>query len=89
MSSPLLPLRWYFPRSITILINQGNTPLNVFPSKNAFKYEEVFGRYRRVNADEAPCGRVLFCLFSSIDHHRVDPLFATASNIVQIWDESK
>ncbi|KAG2159296.1 WD40 repeat-like protein [Suillus bovinus] len=27
--------------------------------------------------------------FNSIDHHRSDPLFATASNIVQIWDETK
>ncbi|KAG8216075.1 WD40 repeat-like protein [Butyriboletus roseoflavus] len=27
--------------------------------------------------------------FNSIDHHRVDPLFATASNVVQIWDENK
>lgn len=26
---------------------------------------------------------------SAIDHHRSDRLFATASNIVQIWDESK
>ena len=30
-----------------------------------------------------------FFLLSSIDHHRTDPVFATASNIVQIWDESK
>lgn len=27
--------------------------------------------------------------FNSIDHHRSDPLFTTASNIVQIWDETK
>lgn len=27
--------------------------------------------------------------FNSIDHHRSDPLFAAASNIVQIWDETK
>ncbi|KAI0791559.1 WD40 repeat-like protein [Irpex lacteus] len=27
--------------------------------------------------------------FSSIDHHRADPLFATASSIVQVWDENK
>ncbi|CAK5274794.1 unnamed protein product [Mycena citricolor] len=27
--------------------------------------------------------------FNSIDHHNSDPLFATASNIVQIWDETK
>ncbi|KAF8186334.1 WD40 repeat-like protein [Pholiota molesta] len=27
--------------------------------------------------------------FNSIDHHRTDPLFATASNTVQIWDETK
>ena len=27
--------------------------------------------------------------YSSIDHHRTDALFATASNIVQIWDEDK
>ncbi|KAG6866594.1 hypothetical protein C0991_002082 [Blastosporella zonata] len=27
--------------------------------------------------------------FNSIDHHRSDPLFATASNLVQIWDETK
>ncbi|KAF8652846.1 hypothetical protein AX16_004121 [Volvariella volvacea WC 439] len=26
---------------------------------------------------------------NSIDHHRTDPIFATASNIVQIWDETK
>ncbi|KAG5635787.1 hypothetical protein H0H81_010130 [Sphagnurus paluster] len=26
--------------------------------------------------------------FNSIDHHRTDPLFATASNLVQIWDET-
>lgn len=26
---------------------------------------------------------------SSIDHHRTDSLFATASNLVQIWDETK
>jgi len=39
-----------------------HTPLNVFPSKNAF---------------------------NSIDHHWTDPVFVTASNIVQIWDESK
>lgn len=25
----------------------------------------------------------------SIDHHRHDPVFATASNIVQVWDETK
>lgn len=31
----------------------------------------------------------VFCPCSSIDHHRTDPVFATASNIVQIWDESK
>ncbi|KAI0089399.1 WD40 repeat-like protein [Irpex rosettiformis] len=27
--------------------------------------------------------------FNSIDHHRTDPLFATASSIVQVWDENK
>ncbi|PCH36876.1 WD40 repeat-like protein [Wolfiporia cocos MD-104 SS10] len=27
--------------------------------------------------------------FNSIDHHLSDPLFATASNLVQIWDETK
>ncbi|KZP21284.1 WD40 repeat-like protein [Athelia psychrophila] len=27
--------------------------------------------------------------FNSIDHHRTEPLFATASNLVQIWDETK
>ncbi|KAI0046811.1 WD40 repeat-like protein [Auriscalpium vulgare] len=27
--------------------------------------------------------------FNSIDHHRTDPLFATASSIVQVWDETK
>ncbi|KAF9485601.1 WD40 repeat-like protein [Pholiota conissans] len=27
--------------------------------------------------------------FNSIDHHRTDPLFATASNTVQIWDGTK
>ncbi|KAJ3516632.1 hypothetical protein NMY22_g14160 [Coprinellus aureogranulatus] len=27
--------------------------------------------------------------FNSIDHHRSDPLFATASSTVQIWDETK
>ncbi|GLB41834.1 putative WD40 repeat-like protein [Lyophyllum shimeji] len=27
--------------------------------------------------------------FNSIDHHRSDPVFATASNLVQIWDETK
>ncbi|KAG5647480.1 hypothetical protein DXG03_009415 [Asterophora parasitica] len=27
--------------------------------------------------------------FNSIDHHRTDALFATASNLVQIWDETK
>ncbi|KAJ7472222.1 WD40 repeat-like protein [Mycena galericulata] len=26
---------------------------------------------------------------NSIDHHNSDPLFATASNLVQIWDETK
>ena len=28
-------------------------------------------------------------LASSIDHHRSDPLFATASSLVQVWDETK
>ncbi|EPQ51753.1 WD40 repeat-like protein [Gloeophyllum trabeum ATCC 11539] len=28
-------------------------------------------------------------VFNSIDHHRTDPLFATASNSVLIWDETK
>ncbi|KAF8576049.1 WD40 repeat-like protein, partial [Ramaria rubella] len=27
--------------------------------------------------------------FNSVDHHRNDPLFATAANTVQVWDESK
>jgi len=27
--------------------------------------------------------------FNSIDHHESDPVFATASNLVQIWDETK
>ena len=27
--------------------------------------------------------------FNSIDHHRTDALFATASNTVQIWDENR
>ncbi|KAJ7740908.1 WD40 repeat-like protein [Mycena maculata] len=27
--------------------------------------------------------------FNFIDHHNSDPLFATASNLVQIWDETK
>ncbi|KAI6115352.1 WD40 repeat-like protein [Pisolithus croceorrhizus] len=27
--------------------------------------------------------------FNSIDHHRSDAIFATASNIVQLWDETK
>ncbi|KAJ7621127.1 WD40 repeat-like protein [Roridomyces roridus] len=27
--------------------------------------------------------------FNSIDHHNSDPTFATASNLVQIWDETK
>lgn len=26
---------------------------------------------------------------SSIDHHRSDPIFVTASNVVHLWDESK
>lgn len=29
------------------------------------------------------------CVPSSIDHHWSDPVFATASNLVQIWDETK
>ena len=35
--------------------------------------------------------RSLFILrtISSVDHHRYDPLFATASNLVQVWDETK
>jgi len=28
-------------------------------------------------------------VFNAIDHHRSDPLFATASTTVQIWDETK
>ena len=31
----------------------------------------------------------LMAVHSSIDHHRSDPLFATASTIVQVWDETK
>ncbi|KAJ1300975.1 hypothetical protein OPQ81_003399 [Rhizoctonia solani] len=27
--------------------------------------------------------------FNAIDHHRTDQLFATASNVVQLWDETK
>ncbi|KAJ7231334.1 Sof1-like domain-containing protein [Mycena rebaudengoi] len=27
--------------------------------------------------------------FNSIDHHNADPLFATASNVVQVWDETR
>ncbi|KAF9038269.1 WD40 repeat-like protein [Hymenopellis radicata] len=27
--------------------------------------------------------------FNSIDHHRYEPLFATASDLIQIWDETK
>ncbi|RSH85221.1 rRNA-processing protein sof1 [Saitozyma podzolica] len=27
--------------------------------------------------------------FNGIDHHRTDPLFATASNTVQVWDEGR
>lgn len=27
--------------------------------------------------------------FNAIDHHRTDPLFATASNTVQVWDEGR
>jgi len=27
--------------------------------------------------------------FNAIDHHRTDPLFATACNTVQLWDETK
>ncbi|KAJ7040840.1 WD40 repeat-like protein [Mycena alexandri] len=27
--------------------------------------------------------------FNAIDHHNIDPLFATASNLVQVWDETK
>ncbi|CEL61242.1 Protein SOF1 OS=Saccharomyces cerevisiae (strain ATCC 204508 / S288c) GN=SOF1 PE=1 SV=1 [Rhizoctonia solani AG-1 IB] len=27
--------------------------------------------------------------FNAIDHHRTDQLFATASNIVQLWDETR
>lgn len=27
--------------------------------------------------------------FNSIDHHRHNPLFATASSLVQVWDETK
>jgi len=27
--------------------------------------------------------------FNDIDHHSVDPLFATASNMVHVWDETK
>jgi len=27
--------------------------------------------------------------FNSIDHHRHDPIFATASSVLQVWDETK
>ncbi|KAF8329686.1 WD40 repeat-like protein [Cantharellus anzutake] len=27
--------------------------------------------------------------FNAIDHHRASPLFATGSNVVQVWDENK
>jgi len=32
---------------------------------------------------------ILLAARSSIDHHRTDPLFATTSNIVRVWDETK
>ncbi|KAB5588880.1 U3 small nucleolar RNA associated protein [Ceratobasidium theobromae] len=41
---------------------------------------------------EAPTPLNIFpgkAAFNAIDHHRTDQLFATASNIVQLWDESK
>jgi len=44
------------------------------------------------NSDSDPKPLTIFpgkSAFNSIDHHRSDPLFATASNLVQIWDESK
>ncbi|KAH0831208.1 WD40 repeat-like protein [Lanmaoa asiatica] len=54
-------------------------PLDVFAGKSPFKY--VLPSTNKVGP--------LMSFHSSIDHHRTDALFATASNIVQIWDENK
>jgi WD repeat and SOF domain-containing protein 1 len=53
-------------------------PVTVFTGKSAFKW--VFIRSIETGIDY---------LLSSIDHHNSDPLFASASNLVQIWDETK
>lgn len=48
------------------------------------------GKLRSSNIPpENPTKRELTCYCSSIDHHRYDPLFATGSNLVQVWDETK
>jgi WD repeat and SOF domain-containing protein 1 len=55
-------------------------PVTVFNGKSAFKY--VLLRIARALLINEPPS-------SSIDHHNSDPLFASASNLVQIWDETK
>ena len=58
---------------------KGRKPINIFPGKYAFKYvTKPSTSYSQTYTNS-----------SSIDHHRTDPLFATASSIVQIWDETK
>ncbi|KAF9510899.1 hypothetical protein BS47DRAFT_1395568 [Hydnum rufescens UP504] len=60
---------------------QMRKPLTVFQAETAFKY------------GSSPIVTIILSLtlhtFSAIDHHRANPLFATASNCVHIWDETK
>ena len=50
---------------------------------------------RQGNAPVSPHALIVLLLlmqslsFSSIDHHSKDPLFATSSTIVQVWDKTK
>ncbi len=43
----------------------------------------------QVRLKSFPIAVLLNHICSSIDHHRHDPIFATASSVLQVWDETK
>lgn len=51
------------------------------PRKDCIQVRIAFQAYAEPYSPSVP--------HSAIDHHRTDPLFATASNMVQLWDETK
>lgn len=62
-------------------------PLSIFPGKTAFKWAPRLIALISIDVKthDPPASK----FNSAVDHHRSDRLFATASDTLQIWDETR